>query len=225
MRFATALLLAAVVHLAVLALAGRLLPQGGARPAPAPELQVTTVELSLAERDETEGAVGAPSASAEMPVPVPRSVEHALEAMPEMPVRDEGTIPLRPEIRMAESSLEPSLPEAPPAEPASVAENLPTAAETRETARVDVPPQPRTTFRPVYPRGCRARREEGIVTLEIEVSAGGVAAGVRVEISSGFPELDAAAVAAARRAGFVPASREGRPVPGTVRLPVSFKLR
>lgn len=239
-RFATALLLAALAHLVIFVLVGRLLPYTTPPPVPAPELQVTTVELSFSERDATEGAVGASAAPPETSMPVPPAVERRLDPLPELPVRDDGLIPMAPRVQVEANRLAPpelevppeletpqngevSAEVAPPVEPAPA--DVPSSESTRETAQVDVPPQPRTQFRPSYPRGARARGEQGIVTLVIEVSAGGRAAAVRVDVSSGFPELDRAAVAAVRRAGFVPASRDGRSVPGTIRLPIDFRLR
>lgn len=236
-RFAAALGLAVLAHLVVFVVAGHLIMHAAA-PVPLPELQATTVELSFSERDEAEGAVGAPAASSDIPTPVPPVAEHKAEPLPELPVRDEGVFPKVPQAAVESCLPAPDVPEAPETVPnevdtrrvdcvasdSGVPESVPVES-TRETARVDVPPQPRTAFRPTYPRGCRARGEEGVVMLLVEVSAGGMAASVRVDVTSGFPELDAAAIAAVRRAGFVPATRDGHAVAGTVRLPVAFRLR
>ncbi|HTV85377.1 MAG TPA: energy transducer TonB [Dyella sp.] len=62
----------------------------------------------------------------------------------------------------------------------------------------------------------------GMVTLLIYVSAKGEVGDIRVETSSGYPELDASAVDAAKHWVFMPAAKDGVPQPGWVRTPVSF---
>ena len=77
---------------------------------------------------------------------------------------------------------------------------------------------------PRYPYLARRRSQEGRVVLRIQVSAGGDAAAVRIRQSSGYRLLDDAAVEAVKTWRFVPASRGGNPVAGSVDVPVSFKL-
>ena len=92
-------------------------------------------------------------------------------------------------------------------------------------ARLDAPPKPKRNIRPDYPKGARQRGEQGDVILEIRVNAEGAVDHVKVGVSSGFAELDEAAVRAAKAAKFSPA-RSGRdPVASTARLKLSFKLK
>lgn len=107
----------------------------------------------------------------------------------------------------------------PPAQP------TPPVTPAPKQARIDAPPCPRSSIRPEYPAGARARGEQGEVTLEIAVDAEGGVSEVRVVSSSGFSALDDAATKAVRRATFLPATSEGHPVNGRVRLTLDFRLR
>ena len=60
--------------------------------------------------------------------------------------------------------------------------------------------------------------------LVISVDANGNATDVQVEQSSGNRNLDRAAVAAAKRWRFNPASAGGQKAAGRVRVPVEFKI-
>ena len=60
--------------------------------------------------------------------------------------------------------------------------------------------------------------------LELDVSAHGRVTAAAVLSSSGHPELDAAALRAARKARFVPARSGRSAVAATVRLTIEFRL-
>lgn len=77
---------------------------------------------------------------------------------------------------------------------------------------------------PRYPYLSRRRGQEGRVVLLVHVTAGGDAAAVRLRQSSGYRLLDEAAVEAIKKWRFIPATRAGTPVAGSVDVPVSFKL-
>ena len=77
---------------------------------------------------------------------------------------------------------------------------------------------------PRYPYLARRRGQEGRVVLLVHVSAAGHAIGVRLQTSSGYHLLDEAALEAVKTWRFVPASRLGQPVAGSVAVPISFKL-
>ncbi len=78
--------------------------------------------------------------------------------------------------------------------------------------------------KPRYPRSARLLGHEGRVVLRVEVTRGGAPASVRVASSSGFSELDAAALRAVRRWRFAPARRAGVAVAGAVEVPIVFRL-
>lgn len=77
---------------------------------------------------------------------------------------------------------------------------------------------------PTYPATARQARQEGTVTLDVQVSAAGVPVSVNLAKSSGFTALDQAAITAVRRWSFTPATVAGTATSGRVRVPVRFKL-
>jgi len=103
------------------------------------------------------------------------------------------------------------------------AESVPAVAPKQ--AKIDAPPKPHKAIKPDYPKGARQRGEQGDVVLEIRVNAAGIVDRVDVVSSCGFPELDEAAVRAARTARFTPAKSGGSPVASTARLKLDFKLK
>jgi len=78
---------------------------------------------------------------------------------------------------------------------------------------------------PTYPELARQRGQEGQVVLLVSVDALGNPAKVSLEASSTHTLLDQAAITAILRWKFTPASRNGEAVPGTVRVPVTFRLQ
>jgi protein TonB len=92
-------------------------------------------------------------------------------------------------------------------------------------ARIDAPPKPLRTIKPDYPKGARQRGEEGDVVLELHVTAQGTVDEVKIVRSSGFGELDSAALRAARTARFTPAKRGRDAVASTARLTLTFTLK
>lgn len=90
--------------------------------------------------------------------------------------------------------------------------------------RVHVPPKLKHSIRPKYPVSSRRRGEEGDVVLEISIDENGGVDNVVVRKSSGFSELDDAAVQAAKISMFDPAKSGDKPVASVARLTLSFKL-
>lgn len=89
--------------------------------------------------------------------------------------------------------------------------------------RPDGPPAPLPDNpRPEYPDEARRQGIEGAVTLEIRVREDGSVD--TVEVVDGAEPLAAAAVAAARKARYAPARRDGRPIAATVRQTMRFQL-
>jgi TonB family protein len=94
---------------------------------------------------------------------------------------------------------------------------------TAETA-YDSPPRRTEYSRPVYPAGARQLGVKGVVMLHLTVERSGRVADAKVTQSEpagyGFEE---AAIEAAKRWKFAPASRNGRPVDGEVDIVVRFR--
>lgn len=111
----------------------------------------------------------------------------------------------------------------PAPEPAPVPPPPPAPAPVQ--ARIDAPPRLTQAIKPDYPKGARQRGEEGDVALELAIDAGGRVEAVAVAASSGFPELDAAAVRAAGKARFIPAKSGRVAVPSAARITVNFRLK
>ena len=188
-------------------------------------LDLSSVELSFAEQvEETQPVAAMPSAVGRA-VPSPPQDETPPEIKPEKPVHHELG-----EIKFPE-----------PKEDARLkTEDVKEKDERRETedvkaasappvaprqARLDAPPHPKRNIRPDYPKGARQRGEQGDVILEIRVTAEGTVDDVKVATSSGFAELDEAAVRAAKTAKFSPARSGREPIASTARLKLQFKLK
>jgi protein TonB len=93
-----------------------------------------------------------------------------------------------------------------------------------DQAKVDAPAKPMQAILPHYPNKSRRRGEEGLVKLTLSVNAMGRVSEASVLVSSGFKELDAAALKAVRSALFLPALRGNDPVDSTLGLTFVFKL-
>jgi len=185
--------------------------------APAPDvvatLDLTSVELSFAEKVEESAAV-APLPPAPPPEPPrPKSAEKP----PEQKIEKSAPDPLAPKFPEPKEDPPELIPH-----PSSL---IPAPQAAPRQARIDAPPSPKRTIRPDYPKGARQRGEQGAVVLEIHVDAEGAVHAAKVAVSSGFAELDEAAVRAAEKAKFRPAKSGGKSVASTARLKLDFKLR
>lgn len=109
------------------------------------------------------------------------------------------------------------------AHPQEESESLVAAQEER--ARIVSDPVALNRIIPVYPRSARRKGHEGSVTVEISVAKDGIVSDAEVVMSSGFDELDAAALGAVRTARFTPATEDGVSVSGRLRLTFDFRLR
>ena len=98
------------------------------------------------------------------------------------------------------------------------------SGERSAPPRVTAVPSARGDIRPVYPRSARRRGEEGNVTLDVTVAADGSVESVSVVDGGSHPDLEQAAVNAARRALFDPATVDGTNAAAVVRLNLSFRL-
>lgn len=89
-------------------------------------------------------------------------------------------------------------------------------------ARVDI--QSKTTAPPKYPAGAAASRTTGKVVLVIDVAADGSVADARVEKSEPAGVFDQVTLDAVKGWKFEPATENGKPVPGRIRVPVTFEM-
>lgn len=101
----------------------------------------------------------------------------------------------------------------------------PTAAPSAADALVEAIPLEGDNPPPVYPRLARQRGWEGLVSLQVRVSALGEVEEVWVESSSGHAVLDQAALNAVGKWRFRPAREGLQAVSGVARVPIEFRLR
>ena len=220
-----AVALALLVH-ALLAAAIVLYVEYAPEPTVSAELDLSSVELSFAEEKAETAQVApafssAPRHEARPPKPPerPPEIRPARRLQPEPAAyrfpepKEERPRPIATTRDIRRSDVESEVPEA----------RL--QASSLAQARVDAPPKPKRAIKPEYPKGARQRGEQGDVVLEIEVGADGSCAAADVVASSGFAELDAAAVAAVRKARFVPGRSGSAAVSSSVGLKLSFRLK
>jgi len=108
--------------------------------------------------------------------------------------------------------------------PVTAVGTVPVELGTVPVARVGTDPVALNRVTPVYPRSARRKGHEGAVAIDVLVAEDGSVSGVGLFASSGYPELDAAALEAARTARFAPATEDGAAVCGRIRMAFDFKL-
>jgi protein TonB len=180
------------------------------------------------------------------PAPAPLVVELVASApepapVPDPPVPPEPPRPERePEPKRAAKRPTPKPKLAPPERTASASPPAPADPTPQGGAPAAVPslaraepsqaplpssvPRYRNTPEPEYPPAARRERQEGVVLLAVDVGTNGRPTAVAVQRSSGFPLLDAAALAGVRRWRFEPARAAGVPVASRVEVPIRFSL-
>ena len=120
-----------------------------------------------------------------------------------------------------ETAPEPEAPEVVAPQPPEA----PQSSADCEHAAIVSPPTAMNRITPVYPRSARRKGREGCVTLEVRVSPEGNVVDATIVATSGFADLDHAALDAASSARFVPATQDDTPIEGCVRLTFDFKLK
>ena len=218
MRFCAAILVSVALH-GVLALALILCLEFAPGPEVLASLDLSSVELSFAEQEQETTASFTPPPASDVRPQVPRPApERPPEVRPDRVLPPDPSAPRLPEPEEPKPEVEPwreQVADRPPDDP----------RPAPRQARIDAPPRPRRSIRPDYPKGARQRGEQGSVVLEIRVNEKGAVDDVSVVGSSGFAELDAAAVSAAKAARFSPA-RSGRDAVASVaRLTLTFRLK
>lgn len=78
--------------------------------------------------------------------------------------------------------------------------------------------------KPAYPRASLVNEEKGTVVMAFLISADGRVVESKVEKSSGFKNLDRAALSGLAACKFIPASRSGRNERGWARVEYTWKL-
>ena len=155
-----------------------------------------------------------------------------------------ATPPPRPQVAAREAPPRPPSPAQAPAPQAAPAAPTPPAPVADPTPRVNlggtgdlsnvlvkgdnvIPagPDPKVHNRePVYPFESVRRGQQGMVGLLVHVSPEGLPSQVAIEHSSGFDLLDRAARDAVASWRFVPAVRDGQPIPSNASVRIVFQL-
>lgn len=152
--------------------------------------------------------------------------------------------PLRAETPRSHQPLPPSIAPTPVPEPVTASAAIsPATSQAPATPGVEIGPPPAPTpARPVtlggelaiacserpgpeYPLPSRRRNESGTTLLQVELDESGQIAAATVLESSGWPRLDAAALAAVRSWRCAPAQSNGRAVRAHARQAFKFVLQ
>ncbi|MBT8400653.1 MAG: energy transducer TonB [Rhodothermia bacterium] len=75
-----------------------------------------------------------------------------------------------------------------------------------------------------YPMDAQMKRQEGVVRMRLFISEKGLVSKTRIVQSSGFAQLDEAAIQYASGLQFTPATRNGRPEPALIGWRVRFEI-
>lgn len=191
------------------------------------ELDISSVDLSLSDSTaEVEGSTAAKSTPETQTVPDvrPPAPEPVDDLPPPAPAPDARTTPDHPSPSQANAFSPVAAPPSSSSLPAPSAPHV-IPRPGGNAGQVDAPPSLTRTIKPEYPKGARQRGEQGTVVLDAVVGAAGRAADISVIRSSGYADLDEAAVHALRAAKFRPAKYKGRAVESTARLTLEFRLK
>ena len=197
-----------------------------------PSIEVSAIEFSFAELDSPAPPAAPPPEPPPSPPQTTKLQERKALNLPDAPASN---------LQAAEPPLaQPPPPPPPPPQTSkpperealnitdAPASNLqaaqPPPAPAPIQARIDAPPRPLKAIRPEYPKASRQRGEEGDVVVVLSINAQGHVDSASVAESSGYQELDAAAIRAANKARFSPAKRGRTAVASEARVTITFRL-
>ncbi len=90
---------------------------------------------------------------------------------------------------------------------------------------VDSPPTPISKLPPTYPTALLSKGVGGRVMISCVIDASGQVASSTIKQSSGYSDLDKAALSAVARWKFKPAVKDGRPIKSTCSVPFNFEVK
>ena len=96
-------------------------------------------------------------------------------------------------------------------------------ASAQEEEKIDVMPVPRTKAQVVYPKEALSKGIEGTVWVKAFVDVNGQVQKAEI-LKSEAEILNGAALEAAKKWSFAPATKDGKPVAVWITLPFKFKL-
>jgi protein TonB len=198
---------------------------------PAPEAKPDQEPVPTPEQQEPADTDAAPTDLPPVPETMPEPLaETEIVNEPPPPAAKPAAAPRLAAVRPPSRPARPQ--QAPVAQPVPAAMPEPLGSPPR-TPGPQAPPVGRPASFPVYlsnphpayPARELSRGREGLVMLSVRVTPEGRAEAVSVHRSSGIAAFDREALRAVRGWRFLPATRAGRPVTGTVTVPVRFVLR
>lgn len=159
-----------------------------------------------------------PPPPAPAPAPMPQPVAKPTPApAPEAPVAAPQPVALAP----VTTPVAEAAPPAPPAPaPVVVAKAAPSAPVELPSTDADYLQNPK----PAYPAISRKLREQGKVVVDVLIGPDGLAQQAKVQASSGFDRLDAAALATVQRWRYVPGKKGGVATAMWFSVPINFVL-
>ena len=89
----------------------------------------------------------------------------------------------------------------------------------------DIDPVPLQPIVAPYPARARRLGQQGLVKVRAEIDDQGIVMVAQISVSSGFADLDNAALDAVKNARFLPAKKNGRSVPSIFVKPIRFRLQ
>ena len=192
--------------------------------APADDEPLPTPELLLEDEPVTEVELD--------PIPVQALPPETPPEAPDLVPREEDALPpdepSEPTVRIVTSAPSPDARvrrPRPPPEPPPAPRPPPPPVVRSPGAGVVVGAVPFGTNRPpVFPTAARRDQREGDVRLRLWISPAGDVTRAEVVASSGYADLDQAAVDVALQWRFRPATRDGTPVEFVARQTVQFRL-
>jgi protein TonB len=96
--------------------------------------------------------------------------------------------------------------------------------ETVPYHKVEEKPRPKYSPKPAYPEAAKRAGKEGKATVEVLVDVDGTVMNAKLISSTGYDDLDQAALQAAWKWTFTPAKQRNKPVRVPVRIPFTFTL-
>lgn len=217
---------------------------------PQPEIQAAPVPPPVPEEPAAEApALPAPAeevAAEPVPADPPPPAEDAVEVVPPSPVPDPQPEPKPVEEPVPQAASAPPAPArpTPPPRPVEQARTLPPApvgqgfsmaaegasqvATTENTGLTDKLVAPRAIYRPAspppYPPAAVREGREGDPVVLIDLDSQGQIRGLSIKKSSGYADLDMAAMNSLRVWIFAPATRNGVPFAAALEMTVRFRL-
>ncbi len=86
------------------------------------------------------------------------------------------------------------------------------------------PARPKSEISPIYPDLSRIYKEQGLVTINAQISKSGQVTEAKIKRSSGFDRLDQAALQAVYAADFIPTKEDREAIATSLDLDFNFQL-